>query len=171
MVFFVVLLICLFIEPPMSVVILDGFLQQLSVVAGPLEEGNDLILTCKAYGGELSISSFDSEEMATAFSHVHFFICYFIHTFCCVTLQETLSRGSPGGMVVSWSTTQRTLVLWSLSVTCSWFPEWEGKINLNNNYLLYLVGSQSTGYTLQIKADVLIFINRCVGLRFKETSA
>ncbi|EFX86744.1 hypothetical protein DAPPUDRAFT_44172 [Daphnia pulex] len=39
------------IEPPSSVVILDGFLQQLSVVAGPLEEGNDLILTCKAYGG------------------------------------------------------------------------------------------------------------------------
>lgn len=38
-------------EPPSSVVILDGFLQQLSVVAGPLEEGNDLILTCKAYGG------------------------------------------------------------------------------------------------------------------------
>lgn len=41
-------------EPPSSVVILDGFLQQLSVVAGPLEEGNDLILTCKAYGGNTS---------------------------------------------------------------------------------------------------------------------
>lgn len=39
------------IEPPSSVVILDGFLQQLSVIAGPLEEGSDLILTCKAYGG------------------------------------------------------------------------------------------------------------------------
>lgn len=44
-------------EPPSSVVILDGFLQQLSVVAGPLEEGNDLILTCKAYGGNTSKNS------------------------------------------------------------------------------------------------------------------
>lgn len=40
-----------FTEPPTSVVVLDAVLQQLSIVAGPLEESNDLILTCKAYGG------------------------------------------------------------------------------------------------------------------------
>jgi len=39
------------VEPPSAVMILDSTHQQLSTVAGPLEEGSDLILTCKAVGG------------------------------------------------------------------------------------------------------------------------
>jgi hypothetical protein len=40
-------------EPPSSVLILDGSLQPLATIAGPLEEGDDLVLTCKAQGGSL----------------------------------------------------------------------------------------------------------------------
>lgn len=47
---------------------MDGTMQQLSIVAGPLEEGSDLILTCKAYGGKIAFVA--SSRLAFDFDFV-----------------------------------------------------------------------------------------------------